>query len=100
MVSNSDLVCREALKIVEKEFEDYACRQQDFLGEEQLWNQVLAIIPSEGVLDCSFLGTQFLRLSHMFKCKNKRFAVMAVHALMWRIVSTNKHFQSQVQGHQ
>ncbi|XP_070186645.1 DNA primase small subunit-like isoform X2 [Littorina saxatilis] len=38
---------QEALRIVEDGFEDYACSQQDFLGEEQKWNKVLTLIPSE-----------------------------------------------------
>ena len=49
MVNTSEFVYREALKVLEKDFEDYACRQQDFLGDELKWNKVLAMIPSEGL---------------------------------------------------
>ncbi|XP_076458358.1 DNA primase small subunit-like [Babylonia areolata] len=38
---------QEALKIVEKDFEHYACSQQDFLGDEKKMKKVLALIPSE-----------------------------------------------------
>jgi hypothetical protein len=41
---------REALKIVEEAFEDYACHKQDFLGDEEKWTKVLTQIPSEGLL--------------------------------------------------
>ena len=40
-----------------KYFDDYAIRQQDFLGEEEQINKVLALIPVEGELcNIDFIG--------------------------------------------
>ena len=42
-----------------KYFDDYAIRQQDFLGEEEQINKVLALIPVEGELcNIDFIGGQ------------------------------------------
>ncbi|KAL8591935.1 hypothetical protein ACOMHN_039988 [Nucella lapillus] len=38
---------KEALKTVERDFEEYACEKQDFLGDEQKIKKVLALIPTE-----------------------------------------------------
>lgn len=40
---------REALNIIRKDFEEYAFRRQDFMGDERKWSKVLALIPSEGL---------------------------------------------------
>lgn len=38
---------REALNIIKKDFEEYAVKRQDFMGNEKKWAKVLALIPSE-----------------------------------------------------
>nr|KAG5688150.1 hypothetical protein BaRGS_028443 [Batillaria attramentaria] len=44
-----DIYIREALNIIKRDFEEYAIKQQDFMGDEKKWAKVLALIPSEAL---------------------------------------------------
>lgn len=38
---------RRAARIIQKEFENYACKLQDFLGDEARMAKFLSILPTE-----------------------------------------------------
>ncbi|XP_059139012.1 DNA primase small subunit-like [Physella acuta] len=40
---------RHALEVIDKHFNDYAVKKQDFLDCEEKWSKILAIVPSETV---------------------------------------------------
>ena len=42
-----NLKIRRASRIVQKNFEDYACNKQNFLGDDAKINKFLAILPAE-----------------------------------------------------
>ena len=96
MVNTSEFVYREALKVLEKDFEDYACRQQDFLGDELKWNKVLAMIPSEGLFlsfNCRQGGfcSHLIYWKHLYKSHIMEVMDVPFDSLKWLIIARGRH---------
>lgn len=50
---------RRAARIIQKEFENYACKLQDFLGDEARMTKFLSILPAE--YKWHFLNLNFIK---------------------------------------